>query len=138
MDAAADHAPGRNWLAIVSRPTLAQFAGAFIEAPVLEASVLAEPIIGAAGMRSFFEATRAMYDRIAFTAEHHAMSRTWLEWRGEYRGRPVDGLTILTAGADGAIVGVRIFHMQLDQLIAFAADLRHRLDAADRGDNPCG
>jgi hypothetical protein len=138
MDGAADNAPGRNWLAIVSSPTLAQFACAFTEAPVLEASVLADPIIGVPGIRSFFEATRAMYDRIAFTAEHRAMSRIWLEWQGEYRGRPVDGVTILTAGADGAIVGVRIFHMQLDQLIAFAADLRHRLDAADQGDIPCG
>jgi hypothetical protein len=137
MDVSDEHAPGRDWLAIISRPTLAEFARAFTDAPVLEASVLANPIIGAPGIRSFFEATRAMYGQIAFTAVQRAASRTWLEWRGEYRGLPVSGVTTLIAGPGGAIGGVRIFHMPLDQLIAFAAELQERLAVADQGDIPC-
>lgn len=119
--------PGLDWLGIISRPTLAEFARAFAEVPVLEASVLAEPVVGAPAIRAFFEATRAMYDRIAFTSEHRGTSRTWLEWQGEYRGLPVAGATILITATSGAIEAIRIFHMPLDQLITFAADLRQRL-----------
>jgi hypothetical protein len=137
VDVVQEHAPGRDWLAIISRPTVEEFGRAFSEAPVLEASVLADPIIGASGIRAFFEATRAIYDRISFTAEHHASSRTWLEWRGKYRGLPLAGVTTLITGTDGAIAGVRIFHMPLDQLIAFAADVQQRLAASDQGDIPC-
>jgi hypothetical protein len=64
MDALRPHAPGQDWLAILARPTLAEFARAFSEAPVLEASVLAEPIRGAAGLRAYFEATRAMFEQM--------------------------------------------------------------------------
>jgi hypothetical protein len=137
VNAVDEHPPGRNWLAIISRPTLAEFAGAFSEVPVLEASVLAAPIIGAPGIRAFFEATRAMYDRIRFTSEHRVALQTWLEWRGEYRGLPISGVTALVTSPDGAIGRVRIFHMPLDQLIAFAAEVRRRLDAAPQGDIPC-
>jgi len=137
MSAAAHHAPGREWLAIVSRPKLAEFARAFIEAPVLEASVLANPLTGVADVRAFFDATRAMYDEIEFTAEHPATARTCLEWRGEYRGRPISGVTILTTGSGGLIAHVRIFHLQLDQLTAFAADLQYRLDAGNQGEHSC-
>jgi hypothetical protein len=137
MDVVQDHAPGRDWLSIISRPTAEEFESAFSEAPVLEASVLAAPIIGAPGIRAFFEATRAMYDRLSFTAEHHAFSRTWLEWQGEYRRLPLAGVTILITGTDGAITGIRIFHMPLDQLVTFVADLQQRLAASEQGEIPC-
>jgi hypothetical protein len=137
VDVAEEHAPGREWLAIISRPTVEEFGRAFSEVPVLEASVLADPIIGAPGIRAFFEAPRAMYDRLSFTAEHRAASQIWLEWRGEYGGLPVAGVTTLTTGTDGAIAGVRVFHMPLYQLIAFAADVQRRLTSSDRGDIPC-
>ena len=137
MGAAEDHAPGRDWLAIVSRPTLAEFAGAFVEAPVLEASVLANPVIGVAATRAFFEATRTMYNGIEFTAEHHTSSRTWLEWQGEYRSRPISGVTILISGSYDSIAHVHLFHLPLDQFTAFAADVRHRLDAGNQGEHSC-
>jgi len=137
VSAAEPHAPGREWLAIVSRPTLADFARAFIEAPVLEASVLASPVTGVAAMRAFFEATRAMYDVIEFTAEHPATARTCLEWRGEYRGRPIAGVTILTTDSRDLIAHVRLFQLPLDQLTAFAADVQHRLDAGNQGEHLC-
>ncbi len=107
MGVADEHPPGRDWLAIISRPTLAEFAGAFTEGAVLEASVLAAPIVGAPGIRAFFEATRVMYDRIQFMSEHLEAQRTWLEWQGEYLGLPVAGVTVLITGAGGAIACVR-------------------------------
>jgi hypothetical protein len=137
MDVFEEHAPGQEWLAIISRPTLREFGRAFTEAPVLEASVLADPIIGAPSIRAFLEATQAMYDRISFTAEHRVASRTWLEWRGQYRGLPLCGITTLVTDTGSAISGVRIFHLPLNQLIAFAADVQQRLAVADRGDIPC-
>jgi hypothetical protein len=137
MGVADEHPPGQDWLAILSRRTLAEFAGAFAEGAVLEASVLAAPIVGAAGIRAFFAATREMYDRIQFTSEYRAAKRPWLEWKGEYLGLPVAGVTVLVTGTDGAIAGVRIFHIPLKQLITFAADVQHRLDAAIQGDIPC-
>ena len=137
MGAADKHPPGRDWLAVIARPTLAEFAGAFADGAVLEASVLAAPIVGAPKIRAFFGATRAMYHRIQFTSEHLEAQRTWLEWEGEYLGLPVSGVTILLAGRDGAIAGVRIFHLPLEQVIAFAAHVKHRLDAAIQGEIPC-
>ncbi len=131
------HAPGRDWLAIVSRPTLEAFGRAFTGAPVLEASILAAPITGTPGIHAFFGATRSMYDRIEFTSEHRTDSRTWLEWQGDYRGLPIAGVTSLITGPTGAIGRVRLFHMPLTQLIAFAADLRQRLTPSDQGDFPC-
>jgi len=136
MDALGSHAPGQGWLAILARPTFAEFARAFGEAPVLEASVLAESIRGVQGVRAFFQATRAMYERIAFTSEHRADSSTWLEWQGQYLGAPISGLTILTDGADGAIVSLRILCLPLAQLSAFAAELQLRLNTAPPRDPP--
>ena len=137
MDIVKNYTPGQNWLAIVSRPTLAEFASAFSEMAVLEASVLAGPIVGASDIRAFFRATRAIYDRIEFTSEHRVALQIWLEWQGEYRGLPVCGVTALATGGDGVIERVRVFHMPLEQLVAFAADVRRRLDAASQGDIPC-
>lgn len=137
MDVSHKDPPGRDWLAIISRPTLAEFAAAFVEDAILEASVLAAPIVGTPAIRAFFAATRAMYDRIRFTSEHRAAGQTWLEWQGEYLGLPVSGVTVLTAGIGGAITGVRIFHLPLNQLVAFASDVKHRLDLAIQGDLPC-
>ena len=137
MGVADEHPAGRDWLAILSRPTVAEFASAFAESAVLEASVLAAPIIGAAGIRAFFAAPLAMYDQIQFTSEYRAAGRTWLEWKGEYPSLPVAGETILATGTDGAIACVRIFHMPLKQVIAFAADVQHRLNAGIQGEIPC-
>jgi hypothetical protein len=133
MAAARPHRPAEDWLAILSRPTLEAFAEAFVAMPTLEASVLATPIRDARGIRAFFHATRAMYDVIAFTAEHRWDVWTCLEWEGLYRGRPIAGATLLITDANGAIERIRLFHTPLDQVVAFAADLSRRLDPADRG-----
>jgi hypothetical protein len=137
MDVAEEHAPGRDWLAIISRPTLEEFGRVFPEAPAMKASVLEDPVVGAPGTRAFLEASWAIYDRISFTAEHRPASRTWPERRGDYRGLPLAGVTTLITGTDGAIAGVRVFHTPTDQQIALAADVQQRLAASDQGHIPC-
>jgi hypothetical protein len=122
--------PGGEWIAIVTRATLEDFARAFAIEAVLEASVLAAPVAGVANIHAFFQATRGMYDRIAFTREDRSGSRTYLEWEGEYRARRVAGVTILSTTAGGAIERIRLFHLPFDQVVEFSADLRQRLEPA--------
>jgi hypothetical protein len=123
--------PGGEWFGIVTRATVGDFARAFTTDPVLEASILAAPVVGAAAVYAFFQATRSMYDRIAFTGERRSESRTYLEWEGEYRARRVAGVTILSTAANGAIEHIRLFHLPFDQVVEFSSDLRQRLVAAD-------
>ncbi len=133
VGSAREAQPGREWLAILSRATFGDFALAFASEPVLEAAVLAAPVVGVPAIRAFFQATRGMYDRIAFTAQSGTGARTCLEWEGEYRGCPIAGATILIADPAGAIERVRLFYMPFDQLGAFSADLHRRLDFAPPG-----
>ena len=132
-----EHPPGRDWRGIFSCPTLKEFACAFEARAVSEASVLAEPIIGAPGIRAFFDTTEVMYDQIQFTSASQVAKQTWLDWQSGYLGLPVAGPTVLVTGTDGAIARVRIFHTPLKQVIAFAADVQRRLDAAVQGEIPC-
>ena len=90
---------GNDWLRIVTSKTVEEFARAFTTEPVLEASVLTTPMVGVAAIRTFFQATRGMYERIAFTRESRSGRQIYLEWAGEYRGRPVVGTTILIGDA---------------------------------------
>ena len=119
--------PGHSWLEIIKRPTLEAFAAAFTKDVVLEASVLPRPITGAADVRAFFGATRAMYDTIAFKHEVTVGSRTYLEWEGAFQGHNVAGMTVLTKDAAGLIESIRLYHRPYDMVIAFSADLAGRL-----------
>src|SRR5258707_3493230 len=88
--------PGEAWSEIVRRPTLEEFSRAFASDVVLEASVLSRPIVGPIGLWGFFQATRAMYDRIGFTHEIGTKARMCLEWAPVSAGKPVSGGTIIT------------------------------------------
>src|SRR5271170_6388882 len=120
--------PGEAWTEIVGRPTREEFSRAFASDVVLEASVLSRPIVGPAGLWAFFQATRAMYERVAFTHEIGTKARICLEWEGVFAGKPVAGATIITRGDHGAITSVRLHHRPLDQVIAFAEAISRRLD----------
>jgi hypothetical protein len=74
--------PGEAWTEIVRRPTLEEFSRAFASDVVLEASVVSRPMVGPIGLWAFFQATRAMYERIGFTHEIGTKARTCLEWKG--------------------------------------------------------
>jgi hypothetical protein len=120
-------APGRAWLEIVKRPTIEEFAAAFAEDVVLDATVIPWPIVGVADVRRFFEATRAMYSVIIFTSEANAGARTYLEWEGEFEGADIGGTTILSRNAAGAIATIRLYHRPLAQVLAFSVDIARRL-----------
>jgi hypothetical protein len=119
--------PGQAWMSIISRPSDEDFANAFTAQATLEASVLAEPLTGPSAIRRFFAATRGMYDRIAFIGETKTDRATYLEWAGQFHGKPVAGMTVLTLNERGLIEAVRLYHRPYHQVIAFAGELTSRL-----------
>lgn len=121
--------PGEAWLEIIKRPSLEAFSEAFAPYVALEASVLDQPILCPRDLRAFFDATREMYDTIAFTNETMLGGRTYLEWEGRFQGRYVAGETLLIHDSAGLIESIRIYHRPYDQVLAFSAELRRRLSA---------
>ena len=118
--------PGLAWLDILQLSTLTAFASAFTPDAVLNASVLREPARGAAAIRKVFDATRGMYEQIAFLHETRSGCRTYLEWEGRFKGRDVAGVTILVHDAHGLIESVRLHHRPYDQVVVFSAELARR------------
>jgi hypothetical protein len=121
---------GHGWLEIIRRPSLNTFAAAFVPDAVLEASVLKAPVVGVAAIRAFFDATRAMYDSIAFVHETRSAVRTYMEWEGQFAGQEVAGTTILAHDDAGLIQSVRLYHRPYEQVTAFSAELAKRLAGA--------
>jgi hypothetical protein len=119
--------PGQAWMSIIGRSSEEDFAKAFATEAKLEASVLAEPLTGASAIRRFFTATRGMYDRIAFIGETKADKATYLEWAGQFHGKPVAGMTVLIFNEGGLIETVRLYHRPYHQVIEFAGELTSRL-----------
>jgi hypothetical protein len=87
----------------------------------------AEPLTGSSGIWRFFTATRGMYDRIAFIGETKADKTTYMEWTGQFHGKPVAGMTVLTFNEGGLIEAVRLYHRPYHQVIEFADELASRL-----------
>jgi hypothetical protein len=102
--------PGAACIEIIRRPAQEAFAAAFTEDAVLDTSVASGSIVGTLAIRHFFDATRAMYDQIAFVHETRSGSRTCLEWEGKFQGRDIAGITILAFDSDGAIESIRLYH----------------------------
>lgn len=127
MSGATASPPGQAWFDIIRRPTPEAFAAAFTPDVALVASVLSRPIVGPDAVRHFFDATRAMYDSIAFVCETGTGVRTCLEWRGVFQGREVEGATILCRDETGLIERILLFHSPREQVIAFSAELETRL-----------
>lgn len=122
--------PGDDWMKIVTEKNLQTFAFAFTTDVRLDLSVANAPIIGSANLRHYFDASRAMFEQIAFSYETTVGARTFLEWEGEYKGRYIAGTTILVRNASGAIESVQLYHRPYDQVVAFAAELARRLELA--------
>ena len=119
--------PGQAWLDIVKSATQEAFAAAFTRGAVLDTSVASTPIVGAVAIRAFFDATRAMYDEIAFVHETRSGTRTHLEWEGKFAGHAIAGTTILSRNAEGEIKSIRLYHRPYEQVVAFSAELARRL-----------
>jgi len=114
-------------LEIIKRPSQEAFTAAFTKDAVLDASVASAPIVGAVAIRALFEATRTMYEQIAFVHETRTGERTHLEWEGRFAGREIAGTTILARNADGAIESIRLYHRPYEQVISFSVELARRL-----------
>jgi hypothetical protein len=119
--------PGGQWLAIISRPTLAGFSTACTPDVVLSLSAAEEPVVGPAPVWHFFTTTRTMYDSFAFVHETRDASRTYLEWAGRYNDNPVSGVTVLSFSESGLIREIELYHRPYGQVLAFAAELAQRL-----------
>jgi hypothetical protein len=122
-----DLPPGASWFNIIRLPTAETFAAAFTPDVTLVASVTSRPIAGPLSLRQFFDATRAMYDHIAFVRETETATRTYLEWQGGFQGNVVEGATVLHRDAAGLIGRILLFHSPREQVIAFSIDLERRL-----------
>ena len=125
--------PGLAWLEILHRPTPEAFASAYTQDAILEASVLRDPTRGAAAIRTVSDATRRLYQQIAFLHEVRSGNRTYLEWEGRFKGRDVAGVTILVHDARGLIESVRLYHHPYDQGVTFSTALASRLAEAVSG-----
>jgi hypothetical protein len=113
----------REWIELINEPSLETFATAFAEDATLEASVLNEPAVGATEIRCFFDATRKMYESIAFVHEASSNSHMDLAWEGIFAGNAVAGVTVLCRNASGAISRIWLHHRPFELVLAFSAKL---------------
>ena len=127
MDPSA-HKPGENWIAIVRKSGLPEFAAAFAANPVLHTSVMSGPCVGVEAVATVIAAsTGSMYDTLVFTHETVDGPKTYLKWEGNAFGKSVGGSTILTRNAAGLIQSVQIYHRPLPMVLQFSAELENRL-----------
>jgi hypothetical protein len=120
--------PGAAWRAILNRESPETFASAFVGDPVLVASVANGAVYGVTAIRTFFRASAAIYETLAFTTEAGVGSRTLLEWKGSgLGGKAIEGITIIAHDAAGLIERVELYHRPLAIVLAFASELEHTL-----------
>lgn len=119
--------PGQDWFDLIRRPTLNAYASGFAPHASMDGSVLADTVHGAARIRDLFDATRQMYDAIAFKSEVTTPTRTYLEWEGVFQGAPVSGVTVLSKDGSGLIEHVRLYHRPTRQVLAFSQELKRLL-----------
>jgi len=76
--------PGEDWLGIVRKNGMPEFAAAFAANPVLHTSVMSGPCVGVEAIAAVFAATAGgMYDTLAFTHETADGPKTYLEWEAK-------------------------------------------------------
>jgi hypothetical protein len=124
---ASNRSPGEDWIGIVRKNGSPEFAAAFVERPILKASVLLAPCIGVESIAAFFGESSGMYDTIVFTNETVDDDKTFLEWEGKVFGIDVCGATILTRDDAGLIQSIRLYHSPLHVIVGFSAELGKRL-----------
>jgi hypothetical protein len=127
---AIQRSPGQDWVEILSRPTLKAFALAFTAAPRLDAWILEAPVFGPSLIRDVFQATRGMYEHIAFTAETRSGQRTCLAWKGQFQGLPLSGVTTLRFDDRGLIERIGLRHDLSGPVFSFTVELKRRIRPA--------
>src|SRR6201988_1115409 len=120
--------PGEDWIAIVRKSGMPEFAAAFAANPVLHTSVLSGPCVGIEAVATVIAAsTGSMYDTLVFTHETVDGPKTYLEWEGNAFGKSVGGATILTRNEAGLIQSIQIYHRPLYMVLQFSAEVENRL-----------
>jgi len=124
--------PGEDWIAIVRKNGMPEFAAAFAAAfaanPVLHTSVMSGPCAGVEAVAAVLAATAGgMYDTLVYTYETIDGPKTYLEWEGKAFGKSVGGTTILTRNEASLIQGIQIYHRPLHMVLQFSAELENRL-----------
>ncbi len=121
-------AAGSGWRNAFASKTAEDFALAFSEDIVLEASVLTSPVKGRDTVKATMTQASLIYESLAFVREATAGLRTYLEWEATaFGGQQIFGVTVLTKGADGRINHVAIHHRPLEAALKFSTEMRERL-----------
>jgi pimeloyl-ACP methyl ester carboxylesterase len=119
---------GERWTGAFAAKSAAQFAEAFADDIVLEASALATPVAGREQVMQVMGTASTIYESLEFTREATDRDRTYLEWTATaFGGMTLRGVTILTRNDQGQIVHAAIHHRPLGAALRFSAELRERL-----------
>jgi pimeloyl-ACP methyl ester carboxylesterase len=119
------------WRQAFASGTAEEFAEAFADDVVLEASVLHRPIEGRDRVKHVMAVASGIYDSLVFTHEANSGALTYVEWEATaFGGLRMNGVTILTRNESGQIVSARIHHRPLGAVLRFSAEMRERLRGA--------
>jgi pimeloyl-ACP methyl ester carboxylesterase len=118
----------QGWTRAFEHKSADAFADAFDPNVVLEASVLAKPVVGIDQVKTVMSAASKIYEALSFTHEAHNETlndpRSYLEWEVQaFGGEQMRGITVLTKNAHGKIVHVAIHHRPLGGALKFSAEL---------------
>lgn len=128
LDARPTAAPSQGWTRAFAQKSSTAFAEAFASDIVLEASVLAHPVVGAEQVKTVMGAASTIYEALAFTQQSTSGPRTYLEWEAQaFGGEKLSGVTILTRDDEGKIVRAAIHHRPLGSALKFSAELGRRV-----------
>ncbi len=118
----------QGWTRAFEAKSSSAFADAFAADIVLEASVLARPVVGVEQVKTVMGTASKIYETLAFTSEATIGQRSYLEWEAQaFGGERLYGVTVLTKDEQGRIVRAAIHHRPLGAALRFSAELGHRL-----------
>jgi len=118
----------QGWTQAFERKSATAFAEAFSSDIVLEASVLARPVVGIEQVKTVMGTASKIYEALSFTHEASSGARTYLEWEAQaFGGEKLSGITILTKNEHGKVVRAAIHHRPLGGALKFSAELGRRL-----------
>jgi pimeloyl-ACP methyl ester carboxylesterase len=132
-------APGSapsGWTGAFASKSVQAFSDAFAPGIVLEASVLARPVVGREAVKTVMGTASGIYESVKFTHETTDGQRTYLEWvAAAFGGMELRGVTILTKDEEGRIVRAAIHHRPLGAALRFSSELGKRLGEAFPADH---
>jgi pimeloyl-ACP methyl ester carboxylesterase len=118
----------QGWTRAFEHKSADTFADAFAPNVVLEASVLAKPVVGIEQVKTVMTAASKLYEALSFTHEAHNDMHDYLEWKVQaFGGEQMRGVTVLTKNAQGKIVHVAIHHRPLGGALKFSTELSRAL-----------